>query len=54
MFASALAGLSKIDHSRVLCRKVDLRARNAQRSAGNTLMICGFTVHTAKESSIWR
>jgi hypothetical protein len=29
MFASAGAGLSKTDHSDVLCRKVDLRARNA-------------------------
>jgi hypothetical protein len=32
MFASAGAGLSKTDHSGVLCRKVDLRARNAERS----------------------
>jgi hypothetical protein len=31
MFASAGGGLSKTDHSRVLCRKIDLRARNAER-----------------------
>jgi hypothetical protein len=31
MFASAGAGLSKTDHSRVLCRKVDLRVRKAER-----------------------
>jgi hypothetical protein len=38
MFASAGAGLSKIDQSPVLCRKVDLRARNAQHEvAGTTL-----------------
>jgi hypothetical protein len=31
IFARAGAGLSKTDHSRVQCRKVDLRARNAER-----------------------
>jgi hypothetical protein len=31
MFASAGAALSKIDQSRGLCRKVDLRMRNAER-----------------------
>jgi hypothetical protein len=33
MFASAGIGLSETDHSRVLCRKVDLRASNAQQSS---------------------
>jgi hypothetical protein len=33
MFASEGAGLSKTDQSRVLCRKVDLRVRNAQQSS---------------------
>ena len=33
MFASAGAGLSKTDHSGVLCRKVDLRATRSDQSA---------------------
>jgi hypothetical protein len=44
MAKSTGAALSKTEHSPVLFRKVDLRARNAQQSSkqAQLLMICGF------------